>query len=475
MKLPFCVPLFAAILGAQEHPLVFTHVTVIDATGQAAAKDRTVVVANRRIELIGTSEKTQVPKGAVVVDGTGRFLIPGLWDMHIHLRGGADLIPDNEASLTLYLVNGIVGVREMGGDIPETVFKWRSESAAGTRLGPRIISSGPKIDGPKPAWPGSIPVTTPEEARAAVRKLKAMGSDLVKSYSASYPHDVFAALTDEARRQGLRIGGHLPYSETVRDAVDSGFTLLEHLSGAVLSGCSSVEAEVDRQLMARIESGRLGPLAERRALFLEGCDELRARDLVRFLAKNKDVWVTPTLAVGIELASMESSNYASDPRRKYILPGLWNSWDPQAGRRRQPSAEDRQRWGLIHQREAMLMKTLATENAQVLAGSDSGASNNFTFPGWTLHRELAAMVEAGYTPMQALQAATRNPARYLGELDRMGTLEVGKAASLVLLNANPLDDVRNTQKIEAVVLNGRLLRRADLDQMLADVAAKGVR
>jgi imidazolonepropionase-like amidohydrolase len=130
----------------------------------------------------------------------------------------------------------------------------------------------------------------------------------------------------------------------------------------------------------------------------------------------------------VEMRLVTSDWSRERPRRKYILPGLWNSWDPQAGRRRQPSAEDRQRWGLIHQREAMLMKTLATENAQVLAGSDSGASNNFTFPGWTLHRELAAMVEAGYTPMQALRAATRNPARYLGELDRMGTLFHPKAA-----------------------------------------------
>lgn len=243
------------LLAAQTDSLAFTNVTVIDATGGPAFPNRTVVVVGDRIQTIGKFSETKLPKNAAVINASGKYMIPGLWDMHAHFRGGTDLIPDNEAWLSIFLAYGITGIREMGGDIPATVFRWRAEIANGTRLGPRILSSGPKLDGPKPEWPGSIPITDQASARAAVDKVKSMGADFVKIYSRDFPPDVFAAIVDEARKQGLSVGGHLPYmTMTTRDAINGGVRFIEHASLFVLPGCSRSEKQIDNEVVAHRES-----------------------------------------------------------------------------------------------------------------------------------------------------------------------------------------------------------------------------
>jgi hypothetical protein len=202
-------------------------------------------------------------------------MIPGLWDMHAHFRGGADLIPDNEAWLSIFLAYGITGVREMGGDIPETVFRWRTEIANGTRLGPRILSSGPKLDGPKPEWPGSIPLTDPGSARAAVDKLKSMGADFVKIYSKDFPPDVFAAIVDEAHKQGLSVGGHLPFmTMTTRDAIHGGVRFIETSAAPSIVGhrCSSGDCARSQAYRGRPKRGSSLEAHEPEVLFRFGCE-----------------------------------------------------------------------------------------------------------------------------------------------------------------------------------------------------------
>jgi hypothetical protein len=209
--LPPVLPLaVAAGFAAEAIPLVFTHVTVIDATGRPALPSRTVIVAGNRIQAIGETGRLRTPRGAKVVDATGKFMIPGLWDMHVHFRGGAASIPGNEFWLSLFVANGVTGVREMGGDIAATVFQWRAEIANGARFGPRILTSGPKLDGPSPSWEGSFAVTDAQSARDAVRKLKSMGADFVKIYAPGFPRDTFSALMDEAKQQNPVCGRTSP-------------------------------------------------------------------------------------------------------------------------------------------------------------------------------------------------------------------------------------------------------------------------
>ena len=213
----------SAAYAGQSAPLVFTHVTIIDATGQPALPDRNVVVVGDRIQAIGISGKVRAPRRARIVNAAGKFMIPGLWDMHVHLRGGQDLIPDNESSLTMFVANGIVGMRDMGGDLSPTVFKWRAEIANGTRLGPRIMTAGRKIEDRVPFWEGSYAVGDPDSARRAVRELKSMGADFVKIYSSMFSHETFATVMDEAKRQNLTVVGHLPLmTHSVRDCIDAG-------------------------------------------------------------------------------------------------------------------------------------------------------------------------------------------------------------------------------------------------------------
>jgi hypothetical protein len=455
----------------QPAPLAFTHVTVIDATAQPALSDRTVILAGARIQSIGKFSETRVPKNARVIDASGKYMIPGLWDMHVHFRGGQALIPDNEAWLSIFLANGITGVREMGGDIAETVFRWRTEIANGTRLGPRIVTSGPKVDGPKPVWPGSIPVTDAASARAAVDKLKAMGSNFVKIYSMDFPPDVFAAIIDEARKQGLTVGGHLSLmTMTTRDAIRGGVRFLEH-DLSVLGGCSRSEKQLDNEFVASQESKPPMGVGELAYRYAKTYDEGWASELVAELIQH-DVWVTPTLAVRRQREGLGRVDFEQHPQRKYIFPGIWQSWDPKLGRRQPFSDEQLKQLKVVQEKTSALVKLMQSSGVGLLAGSDSGASNNFTFPGWTLHRELELLVESGLSPMEALQTATRNPARFLGELPQNGTVEPGKTANLVLLTANPLEDIKNTRKIDAVVLKGKLLTRADLDKLLEDVATK---
>jgi len=434
--------------------LAFTHVTVIDTTGGPPLLNRTVVIAGDRIQSIG---KRPPPRGARIVDATGKFLIPGLWDMHVHFRGGEELIPDNQSWLALFVSNGITGVREMGGDIAPTVFRWRAEIASGSRLGPRIVTSGPKVDEPVPAWPGSLAVTSPESARDAIRQLKAMGADFVKIYAMAFPRPVFDALMDEAKRQKLSVVGHLPLAtHTVRDSIEAGVRSIEHIDDFVLPGCS----RSDEQLREGI------PYLDQLYRAAETFDPEWARDLIARMV-SRGVWVTPTLAAVTGIQTGSRGDYEHHPLRRYITPGIWRTWDPKIAGNRQPYSDSEQKqWDRIRQQSVVLLRMLQAGGVGLLAGSDCRASNSFVFPGWGLHRELALMVEAGLTPMQALETATRNPARYFGELDRSGTVEPGKIADLVLLTANPLADIRNTENIDAVVLRGKLLTRADLDRLL---------
>jgi len=182
-----CLTLLGVISlsGQQSSLLAIRHVSVIDGTGAPARADQTVIVSGHRISAIGTEGSVQVPSGAQIIDGRGRYLIPGLWDMHIHIRGSrlagqGSFARENEAVLPLYLANGITGVREMGGDMVDTVLKWRDDIAQGRREGPRMVTSGPKLDGPNPIWPGSIPISTTEEAKAAVARVKNSGADFIK-------------------------------------------------------------------------------------------------------------------------------------------------------------------------------------------------------------------------------------------------------------------------------------------------------
>lgn len=460
----FCAPLLLAggvLLGQAQRPLLIQHVTVIDGTDRPAQPDRAVLIVEHRIAAVGASASVPVPEGAQVIDASGKYLIPGLWDMHVHLRGSlqeskAGFVKENEAILPLYLANGITGVREMGGDMVDAVMRWRSEAERGERLGPRIATCGPKLDGPRPEWPGSIPISTSQEARAAVRRVKAMGADFVKVYNEvpNIPHDAYLAILDEAKRQKMPVTGHVPLTVTVEEVSRAGQSI-EHFN-EYLPGCVRNE----KALKADLLEGRIGGEAYDLAV-LKGYSRQTAEALFKRFAAD-GTWVTPTLGIAHSDAFPHRND--SDSRRKYLPPFWLASWTDRVDETLSTANARKQ-----YRHSLETVRLMRKAGVSMLAGSDTGVSNAYTFPGFSLQDELGYLVDAGLSPLEALQCATINAAKWLGKLDSLGTVEPGKLADLVLLDANPLVDIKNVKKIRAVVINGRMLDRARLDQMRAGV------
>jgi imidazolonepropionase-like amidohydrolase len=438
-------------------PLVIENVTVIDATGAPAQTHRTVIVADGRIQ--GIYETRHSQKGARRIDGAGKFLIPGLWDMHVHTVFGDWFPHGKEITLPLFIANGVTGVRDMGGEL-EVLQQWRKEIAAGTLLGPRMVISGPMLDGPQPRFPSSIAITTPADGRRAVDDLKRRGADFIKLQSL-IPRDAVFAIADEAREQDISFVGHVPDAIRASEASNAGQKSFEHLIG-IFEGSSPLEDEFLK-----------GPKTESK--FLATYDAARASALFSLLAKNH-TWQCPTLVWERGGNLIDQTDFAHDSRARYV-PAYWKdvTWKRFTDEILQEFAsEDLRTRQRFVAKELEVVKAMHDVGIQFLAGTDT-APGVYIFPGFSLHEELQRFVAAGFTPLEALQTATLNPARFLGMDDRLGTVTKGKLADLVLLDANPLDDIRNTQKIDAVIVNGRYLSRADLDRLLLGVetAAKG--
>jgi imidazolonepropionase-like amidohydrolase len=452
-------------------PVAIVHATVIDVKTGERLPDRTVLVQDGRITRVGPSGELEPPADARVVEAGGKFLVPGLWDMHVHFTG--------QDSMGLFLANGVTGVRVMWGNpaigfpIGNYHFRWRDQVEAGTMLGPRMVVAGNILDGPRPIWPGSKALATPDEGREAVREAKAAGADFIKVYSL-LPRDVYTAVAEESKAQGIPFAGHVPFSVSAREASDLGQRSLEHLYG-VLASCSSEE---DRILKERNEAmaalKRPPDLREVMSKFEQDVAGTysadRAQDLFRTLARNR-TWACPTLTVLRATARVSDPAFTADPRLKYAPPLVRLMWNPKSDfRLRALKPDDFARMERAFERAKELSGAMRRAGVMFLAGTDE--MNPYCFPGFSLHDELALLVESGFTPLEALQTATINPALYLDREAQLGTVEPGKAADLLLLDADPLADIAHTKSISAVVARGRLLDRETLDRMLIEAERK---
>lgn len=448
--------------GAQSKLLVLTHVNVIDMTGAPARPDMTVVIDGNRIVALGKTGRVRVPLGAQLRDATGKFLIPGLWDMHVHIR-------ETERTFPLFIANGVMGVRNMGGKLDD-LLRWRAEVASGALLGPRILACGPIVDGPEPVAHGEVvSVKTPADARQIVNSLKERGADFIKVYD-TVPRDAYYAIADEAKKLHMPFVGHVPSALTALEASDAGQKSMEHL-GTILEGCSTAESELRNWPKTEMKPGDFSAIPARIAAqgqrMLDTYSEARARRLFARLARN-GTWQVPTLVVKRSLTFVDDISKIEDARFKYIPESDRQWWGPTKNflsRYRTPEyIVYRKR---EFQKEMEIVGAMRRAGVEFMTGTDFTAQ--YVYPGFSLHEEMALLVKAGFTPMEALQAATRNPAKFLGELASSGTIERGKLANLVLLDANPLENISNTQRINAVIVNGRYLSKEFLQRMLADV------
>jgi imidazolonepropionase-like amidohydrolase len=469
--------LFALFCGsAWSQSLVIKHVTVIDATGHAAQPDRTVIVDRDRVVAVVASQKAHIPKKALIVDGAGKFLIPGLWDMHVH--GASDARAP--WSHLLFLANGVVGVRDMAG--PSDAHAWRAVQASNPDPSPTIYLGSPIVDGPNPVWPDSIVAADEAQGREVVEQQQQSGAEFIKVYS-RLPRDVYFAIADEANKRGIPFEGHVPELVTAAEASNAGQKSIEHLT-RVADACSKEESAIDAELQRlrtlfrapdvtvtqKIDAGRNIILLNTRTV--ASFDEATAQRLFALFVKN-GTWQCPTLT--LLRAQIDDPLPTDDPRLKYLSKDVRTKWD--AGYYRHFPPEPRAAMAKLTKAEfdesMRLVGLMYRAGIPILAGTD--AMNPECFPGFSIHDELALLVDAGLSSLAALQTATRNAAQFMGQLDRRGTIEAGKIADLVLLDGNPLADIHNTRSVRAVVLNGKLYPREALDAMLLHAQALAVR
>ena len=420
-------PLATDAAPPPEPYVAITHVTVVDVAQGVLVPGQTVLVRGGRILKVGDTLQVNVPPRAQVVEGRGKFLIPGLWDMHVHAVFNGDVA---RSFLPAFVANGVTGVRDMGGKL-DVLRAARWAVLAGTFVGPRIVAAGVILDGPQPVDSSvSFAIGTPDAGRAAVDSLARAGVDFIKVYTL-LPRDAYFAVLREAARLHLPVAGHVPAGVTTLEAADSGQRSIEHLRDEVEPLC----AVATQPACVRL----LGVLRVRRT------------------------WLVPTLVVLRVKAILNDSSLVQDPRLGTVPALVRNAWEAiRRGKQGRPPAYWREKRTRFFA-ELALTGAAWRDSVPLLAGTDAGAL--YTYPGSSLHEELAQLVRAGLTPAAALRAATLSPAEFLCETDSLGTVAAGKVADLVLLGADPLADIGNTRSIEAVVLRGRLFRRAALDSL----------
>jgi imidazolonepropionase-like amidohydrolase len=426
-----------------RHSFAFTHVSIIDGTDSIPRRDQTVIVRGNRIVSIAPSGTTRVPAGTRVIDGRGRFLLPGFWDMHVH-----SVIPEGRALLALYPANGVTGVRDMAG-VWDSLVAWRRAITRGTLVGPRIIASGPYLEGGDVPIPHLL-VRTPAQAAAAVDSLVQLGVDFIKVHS-QLTREVYFAIARRARERGMVFAGHVPRAVGAWDASDSGQKSIEHLLAIPLPCTPSESISLAPRYPVQGALGR--------------CSSQNQEPLYARLARNQ-TWVTPTFVAQVEVAGWPGRALPGDSLAHYLPPILLRfiaQLFPMPDS--VPPGADSVGRAVFAKRLAQL-GAMHRAGVAVLTGTDAPLRNGP--PGFGLHEEMRLLVQAGMSPYQVLRAASYEPARYFGMLDSAGTVAPGKLADLVLLDANPLDDIRNTRRIVAVAANGRLYDAPSRKAILRD-------
>lgn len=468
---------FSAYAGSGRSPqrTALVDVAVVDVDRQgllALSRHQTVVVTDGIISARGPTSSVHVPRGAVVVAGRGKYLIPGLCDMHVHTLPNERRPQSVDTWLPVFVVNGVTTVRDMGG-AQDALNSTRSRIARERLTAPRIVAAGPAIDGVPPHF--GVGVANEAEAREQVRVHNRDGADFIKPYDL-LTREAYFALVDEAKKLGMPVAGHVPVSLSVKEVSDAGQASVEHLLDFAAS-CATNEDELRdarRTVEAARETKNFATWVRGRWAEEEHAAQTHSRErcvaLFHHLATN-GTWITPTLVN--KRAALDVKRRLNDSRMQYVEPSTRVAWDRNAALSPSTAEEVAGRT----KRFDLMLRLVSEANdasALLLAGTDVGSPFPL-LPGFSLHEELQILVEAGLTPLQALRAATLGPARYFHEERTAGTVAVGKTADLVLLERNPLEDIRNTQAIVGVMAQGRWYTAADRAKILATVKSLSTR
>ena len=420
----------------QSGCVAFVNVSVVPMHQEVVLDDHTVLVCDGRIVQVGPAAKSRIPQGVLTVNGRGKFLVPGLADMHVHILG--------KNVLPLFVANGVTTVRNMFGS--QLHLRLRDQVENGTLLGPRIVTSGPIIDGDPPVWPGSAVVTTAEAGVQVARKQAAAGYDFLKVYE-RLPLDAYDAIMNTAQELRIPVAGHVPSAVGLQHALSMGQRSIEHLTGygSALETTDAPQWDGPEHYRSMIH----GWLHHKKDT-MQALTEMTARS---------GVWNCPTHVVmerAFAVGDVDAFRYDGAHYIGPILAAMWRTRQP-------PASITTLVQDTIPIRRRMI-GALHRAGAGILLGTD--CSNRGVVPGFSIHAELKNLVDAGLTPFDAIRCGTTSAAEYLGENDSWGTIEVGRAADLVLLDGNPLISIENFKKISGVTVRGRWIPRSELTKLL---------
>ncbi len=467
LALPFLMTVASS--APLEADLIIRHATIVDVEHAALLADQSVAVREGIIAEVGADAAVAKKWHArTSVDAGNRYLIPGLWDMHVHFGGGPELIEENLALLNLYIAHGITTIRDCSGDLPREVLTWRGQIQQEKLLGPQLFTSGAKLEGIHPVWKGTLEVGSEADVDAAVSRLLRDRVDFVKITDSSIDPKIFLYALRRVHGIGLRASGHIPLQLTVAQAVDAGISSIEHIDYAYKAGVKD-----EGTIAADFAAGRINR-AEAYRRIDAGFDPSTARAAYAELAR-KGVSVTPTLNGSRITDWLDSEDHSHDAYLAYIGPKLRKTydWRIQRANRATPAEVEYRHQHFAHL--AAILPLLQQAGVTIMAGTDAGFLNSFDYPGIGLHDELSLFVKSGLTASQALASATRAGPAWFGLADQYGGVSTGKVADLVLLDQDPLKDIQATRAIRAVVLRGRLLDRAALDKLLQETRDKVAR
>ncbi|TVX93252.1 amidohydrolase family protein [Paenibacillus agilis] len=438
-----------------QHNLIVQDVTIVDVkTGKLTPK-QSIVITGNEITRIDNTANIDVPDDAHVIKASGKYVIPGLWDMHVHMEQFMD------SAVPLLLANGVTGAREMGSSLTHVKLTQNMHNK-GTLM-PRIAYSG-KVINKFPndqVPPHHFNLKTEGEARKAVQLLKQHKVDHVKMYS-YMPENLYAAVMDEAKKLNLPVSGHLPLTIRADQASNDGMRSFEHLHGMHIATASQKSGIFNRYLKEVVA----GALNKDHLLYydyeIKAAEQYNAGESQKLyeIFKQNDTFQVPTLVTMVSTVKP-----SPDQRIKYVAPSIQKQWLA-AIKRSQSNNREVMTVNKMMKINSDLIRKMNQAGVPIMAGSDTTYMMPNLYYGFSLHEELQLLVEAGLSPLQALQSATINPARFLENEDKQGTVEEGKLADLVLLDANPLDDIRNTTRIHAVVMNGHLIDQTEIKKMV---------
>ena len=445
-------------IDISENALLLYNVQIIDVEGGGILKENAVLIDSGRIRAIDSygNLKPIIPPISQI-DLQGKYAIPGLWDMHVHIEG-EDLVPDNRLLFPVYLAYGITTVRDCASDLGELVLSWRDSIAAGQMLGPQIFTAGRKLEGINSIWKGDLEIADEMELQQSLDTLDSYKVDFVKITENTLQGPLFLRSVQEAHKRGYKVSGHVPYELGIGELVHAGFSSIEHASYMLRLGCD------EEYVVDRLKSGEMSR-AEANEWYLSHFNQDTAVAAFRKLAKT-GLAVTPTLIGGRQLAFLEETDHSDDAFLQYLTDRFTSNYqwriDRMAGESPEQKEERKARYNLIARQLPFMQQAGIT----LLAGSDAAALNTYVYPALSLHEELGLFSESGLEPLEILRAATINGARFMGEEATMGSIAKGKQADLLILNSNPLEDISATQEIHALVKDGEYLDRKTLDGFL---------